>query len=313
VSKIVFTTNLQHDAAGRTKNASARLLIAACVWLVIATGCDFPGKPNPADRPVLPANVLEFSALFKQNCAGCHGADGDLGGAPSLHDALFRAIIPIDDLERTVAKGRAGTPMPAFAIEHGGTLTPAQIQVLVYEIKGIRYKMVEKVESGKKSVTIVADAQGLAPKWGPPEPTPTNAPSYLVADTQRQLASDAVDQIRKTTFARACAGCHEDRGQGGEKAGAINGHAFLSLTSPQILRRLIITGRPDLKMPDFAGLRGRPPDFRPLNSQEISDLVALFAYWRQAGSATSEADKTQNVTDLSHALNSQGHPNGKPF
>ena len=87
-------------------------------------------------------------------------------------------------------------------------------------------------------------------------------------------------------FARACAGCHGSHGQGGRDGerhiGAINNQAFLMLTSDQALRRYAITGRPDLGMPAFDGTSGRAPDFRPLSSAEIDDLVSLLAYWRQA-------------------------------
>jgi hypothetical protein len=90
-------------------------------------------------------------------------------------------------------------------------------------------------------------------------------------------------------FARACAGCHGPQGQGGKnggrQVGAINNPAFLALISDQELRRLAITGRPDLGMPAYDGKEGRPPDFRPLTSAEINDLVALLASWRLGGPA----------------------------
>ena len=57
-------------------------------------------------------------------------------------------------------------------------------------------------------------------------------------------------------FARACASCHGDRGQGrqsdGKSVGAINDPDFLALISDQALRRYVITGRLDLGMPDYA-------------------------------------------------------------
>jgi cytochrome c oxidase cbb3-type subunit III len=53
--------------------------------------------------------------------------------------------------------------------------------------------------------------------------------------------------------------------------------------SDHALRRLAITGRPDLGMPAYDGKDGRAPDFQPLTSAEIDDVVALLAYWRQGG------------------------------
>src|SRR5262249_36889571 len=89
-------------------------------------------------------------------------------------------------------------------------------------------------------------------------------------------------QIQKTVFARACACCHGESGR--EQALAINEPAFLALISDQALRRIVITGRPDLGMPSYSGARDGDPKFRPLNSQEVTDLVALLAAWRRAGS-----------------------------
>ncbi len=67
-------------------------------------------------------------------------------------------------------------------------------------------------------------------------------------------------------FERACAGCHGPNGTGGERngatGGAINAPAFLALISDQALRRIIITGRPDLGMPTYAEQR-RPPSRLP--------------------------------------------------
>ncbi len=66
-------------------------------------------------------------------------------------------------------------------------------------------------------------------------------------------------------FARACAGCHGNQGQGGkngeQQVGAINNQAFLALISDQALRRYAITGRPDLGMPAYDGKAGRLSDF----------------------------------------------------
>src|SRR5262249_10608994 len=80
-------------------------------------------------------------------------------------------------------------------------------------------------------------------------------------------------------FAAACAGCHGKDGKGGDH-GAVNDPDFLALVSKQLLRRLVITGRPDLGMPTYAEMTDRP-----LTEAEINDVVALLESWKQAASA----------------------------
>jgi hypothetical protein len=48
--------------------------------------------------------------------------------------------------------------------------------------------------------------------------------------------------------------------------------------SNQALRRLVITGRPDLGMPNYAEPR-MESKFAPLTETEVTDLVALLASW----------------------------------
>jgi mono/diheme cytochrome c family protein len=224
------------------------------VWIalgLVASGCDLPGRPREADRPVAPDQVVDFSVLYGQNCAGCHGAGGKLGPAPPLNDPTFLAIVPDQVLARVIAEGRPGTPMPAFAKSHGGTLTDAQVRVL---------------------------AEGLKPQWQGSPRGPHPLPAYAAPET----GSGSSERGLKV-FARACAGCHGDGGEGSEEmAGAIHDPAFLALISNQALRRYAITGRPDLGMPSFAGKSGRDADFQPLTATEIDDLVALLASWREA-------------------------------
>jgi mono/diheme cytochrome c family protein len=251
----------------------------------MVVGCDLPGRPDPAARPVPEDRVESFEVLFGQNCAGCHGAEGKLGPAPPLNDSLFRAIISEKDLEQVITSGRPGTPMAAFARERAGTLTAAQIRVLIYEIKGIRYKVVSFPGGSSPTVEVARDPQGVMPKWGMPTPRPEDVPRYAL-----EPGGDAKRGMQ--VFARACARCHGDHGQG-EKTGGrwvrtIHDPVFLSLISDQALRRYAITGRPDLGMPDYAGKTGRTPDFKPLTPAELNDLVALLAAWRQEGSVNGQ-------------------------
>jgi cytochrome c oxidase cbb3-type subunit 3/ubiquinol-cytochrome c reductase cytochrome c subunit len=247
-------------------------------------GCDFPGRPDPAERPVPADRVLKFDVLYRQNCAGCHGVDGKLGPAPPLNNPLFRAIVPEEELKDILTKGRKNTLMPAFASENGGVLTAMQVQVLENEIKGIPYRIVEKQEAGVARLDVVPDANGIAPKWGMPGKPPTSVPSYQQSASSRGSGAGNKEN-GALVFARACAVCHGSHGQGIEQEGGtvrtINDPVFLALISNQALRRYAITGRPDRGMPDYTQARPDNPHFVPLTDQEVTDLVALLASWRR--------------------------------
>lgn len=231
-------------------------------------GCTFPGKPDPKERPLPAEWVTNFDKLFTTHCQGCHGADGKLGPAPPLNDPLFRALIPEAELEKVLLHGRPGTPMPAFAVSGGGPLTPAQVRVLIYEIKGIPYRIIGKA-SATTQPTVMADSGGSAPKWGIPQAAPADTPPYVAP-----AGSMGDRESGKTTFAAACGSCHGKDGTGGKKAGAINNRAFLTLISDQALRRIIITGRDDLKMPGCAD--------QGLTAADVADLGALLRSWRHS-------------------------------
>jgi mono/diheme cytochrome c family protein len=217
--------------------------------LLLAAGCNWPGKPDPAARPKPADEVLDFTVLYEQNCSGCHGAEGKLGPAPPLNDPLFLSIVPDAELLRVVREGRPGTPMPAFAKEQGGPLTDAQVKVL---------------------------ARGIKPRWGKQGTSKKEAPPYLAPGRGSAKEGEKV-------FMRACAVCHGDEGKGIEKEGQftlrINDPAFLALISDQALRRYVITGRPDLGMPNYAGKRPEESDFEPLSSREVTDVVAWMSSW----------------------------------
>jgi cytochrome c oxidase cbb3-type subunit III len=256
-------------------------LVTLSCLLLLAVGCDLPGRPNPADRPVPADQVVDFGVLYGQNCAGCHGKGGKLGPAPPLNDPLFRAIVPEEDLESIVTKGRKNTLMPAFAQESGGVLTTVQIQVLVKEIKGIPYKIAEEGGVAK----VVPDPSGTSPQWGQPGQPPKGVPSYREPSASSNGSGAGNKDKGAVVFARACAACHGSHGQGIQRGSemhrTLNDPVFLALTSNQLLRRYAITGRPDLGMPSFAAARPHDPHFVPLTDQEVTDVVALLASWRR--------------------------------
>jgi cytochrome c oxidase cbb3-type subunit III len=245
----------------------SRRAVAVCLALLASSicGCEYLWKPNTAEQSENEKSVRTFEALYAQNCSGCHGVDGSLGPAPPLNDRLFMTIVPDDELLKVIRDGRPGTPMPAFARERGGTLTHEQVQAL---------------------------ATGLKQRWQPlpPNARPAGLPPYAAAAQQTRSAPRRPlepSHLKQTAerFSQACGNCHGEDGQGGS-AGAIAVPAFLALISDQELRRIIITGRADLKMPSYASNEERDTGYRPLTSSEISDLVA---YLRDLAKSTPSA------------------------
>ena len=199
-----------------------------------------PGQPKRGEEVPAPSDVTEFSTLYSQNCAGCHGAEGRGGASIALADPVYLDIVDKNELRKVVADGARGTSMPAFARSAGGMLTEEQIDVV---------------------------ANGIFSRWGRKGMLDgTNPPSYA-AKTEGNVDHG------KLVFKTYCASCHGPDGGGALKGSAITNDSFLALVSDRELRTMVITGRPELGAPDW---RGNVPG-KPMSEQEITDVVAWLA------------------------------------
>jgi cytochrome c oxidase cbb3-type subunit 3/ubiquinol-cytochrome c reductase cytochrome c subunit len=241
-------------------------MVAAAALLALA-GCSLPGKPSPSDIVRRPTDNLDPVALYSQNCAGCHGANGKLGPAPPIGDPVYLAIVSDDTLRDVISKGRTGTPMSAFAQSEGGMLTSQQVDAIM---------------------------QGIRQRWGKPDVLQgVTAPSYSAKGGGNRQQGASV-------FATYCASCHGAEGKGSDKVGPIVNQHYLSLITDQGLRTITIIGRPDFNAPDWRGnVAGHP-----MTDQEITDVVAWLSSQRPAGMATSAS--ANNGTAGSHAPSSPG-------
>jgi mono/diheme cytochrome c family protein len=223
-----------------------RLALAAVLTLC---GCDrLPGRADEREEVVRPEQILDFNILYKENCSGCHGADGAGGASIALRDPVFLAIADDAAIRNIASAGVPGTQMTPFAQSKGGMLTDKQIDVLVH---GIR-----------------AWARADVPRDGlPPYAAPPGDPQHGA-----------------TVYAIFCASCHGPDGQGGKGGSSIANVAYLALVSDQYLRTMVIAGRPELGAPDWRGnVNGRP-----MTSGEISDVVAWLASHRPSQRSTSK-------------------------
>jgi mono/diheme cytochrome c family protein len=232
----------------RFRGSIAVLSFAACMALA---GCErLPGRPQAGPEVARPEEVVDFPTLYKENCAGCHGANGGKGASIPLNNPMYLAVAGQENIRRVIAKGVPGSLMPAFAKGNGGTLTDPQIDAIVngllLQAKG----------------TMIPAGQSLPP--------------YAAA-----LPGNA--DRGQQAFTSGCARCHGAAGEGGSanansgKTGSIVDPSYLALISDQELRSTIIAGRPDEAMPDW-----RTDGPQPLTDQQITDIVAWLASKRIA-------------------------------
>ena len=226
--------------------------------LLLCASCRPPGKPTAGETELKPEEVRDFAILYSQNCAGCHGQDGQGSAALGLANPIYLAIASDDTIRRVTARGVPGTLMPAFAKSSGGTLTDEQVEILVRDMRA---------------------------RWArPPETLGATPPPYS--------ASEPGDPVRgAAAYGVFCAGCHGPEGKGTAKGSSIVDGSFLALVSDQSLRTTVIAGRPDLGQPDW---RHDVPG-RVMTPQEVSDVVAWLAAKRNpdAGPPFASSDPSQ--------------------
>lgn len=203
-------------------------------------GCGHaPGYPP--DPVLRPSAVTEFDALYKQNCAACHGANGQNGPAMDLANPEYQSLVDDATLRKWISGGMPGTEMPAFARSAGGMLTDEQVNAIV---TGMR-----------KSWASVAPSGSATP------------PAYAQTGT-----GDA--QRGHSTYLARCSSCHMGPND------SVTSLVYLKLVGDQALRTIIIAGRPDIGQPDWThdGPGGKPAT--PLSAQEVDDLVAYLGSLR---------------------------------
>ena len=203
----------------------------------VLTGCDMPGRPHSGPEVPRPEAVISFDTLYGENCAGCHGKNGDNGAATNLANPEYQALIDDASMRDVIANGRKGSLMPGFSRQRGGPLTDGQIDAIVQGMRA-RWKK-ENLFAGR---------------------TP---PPYKASRVGDAAKGEAV-------YGAACARCHGETAQHPGSAGSILDGSFLALINEQTVRTTIIAGRPDIGEPDWRNhILGRA-----MTDDEITDVSA---------------------------------------
>ncbi|MGO9325823.1 MAG: cytochrome c [Terracidiphilus sp.] len=217
-------------------------LLLAAAFAALLVGCSHaPGYlPDPIPRPDA---VSDFATLYSQNCAACHGANGQNGPAIDLANPEYQAQVDDSTLRKWISSGMPGTEMPAFAQSQGGMLTDAQVNALV---------------------------AGMRQAWSRPNAfAGATPPPYAETQTGDPHRGELAYQAH-------CASCHAPSRQ------QITSPVYLTLVGDQALRDIIVAGRPDIGQPDWRNDAPAGKSAVPLSEQDVDDIVSYLASLRNA-------------------------------
>lgn len=239
-------------------------LVLACAMLLVSLGCHrAPGRPGPDAYARRPDQVLDFTTLYAENCAGCHGARGLNGAAISLANATYLHYAGATRVLQLTAEGIPASLMPPFAKSRGGMLTDQQIGILT---------------------------RGMISAWSGSSSEPT--PAYTPSSAGNAVAGQQV-------FTAFCARCHGADGTGvampGGQPGSLVDPAYLALISNAGLRSIVVAGQPEQGMPNW-----QHDGPRPLTEPEITNVVAWLAQHRIATPGQIYAQHPNQATEPAH-------------
>jgi putative heme-binding domain-containing protein len=107
------------------KELTAMLAFARAGALFLIAGALY------AQHSYTPGDVEDGGKLFRANCVGCHGANGNLVPGIDLAHGKFRHASTDDDLVKIIRTGIAGTPMPP------GNYTEFQASTIVAYLRSL--------------------------------------------------------------------------------------------------------------------------------------------------------------------------------
>lgn len=212
-------------------------LVALFLAAILALGIG-RGRAQSAD----PAQLEEGARLYTENCAVCHGADGQgRVGATLAKD--WPSIRPDLTIRATIANGIANSPMLPWSNAKGGPLSETQIDSLVAYIL----------------------------TWGnngPFVPLPTlDYPPRAVVTAPPNVEGDPNNG--GILFDQNCAVCHGADGEG--RVGTTLAKSWASIRPDLSIKNTIAAGIENSPMPAWSQANGGP-----LTDAEVNDLVSFI-------------------------------------
>jgi len=214
-----------------------------------------PDRMEAAQQALREQYVADGAIMYVDNCALCHGVEGEgIGAYPPLNTDAIREA-DFDFLYKTIARGRYNTAMSAWHEEDGGPFNTYQVEELVAFLRYVDWGQVKEL----------AAQQGVIP---PAMPVPEVSEDFL--QQVAALGPEGESWARGiATYARNCTTCHGVNGEGTDLAPALNDEDTRTTDAGE-LARIIREGVPGTMMPSWD---------KKLDESTIADLVAFLQHW----------------------------------
>jgi mono/diheme cytochrome c family protein len=186
--------------------------------------------------------------LYVENCAVCHGIDGMGRIGANLEN--FPAIDVGTVLEATIAKGVAGTVMPAWGRANGGPFSDRDIADISTYIQG-----------------AFAGSDPVLP-----------APTYIAPQIDPLPDIEGDPSAGAVVFQTNCAACHGDQGQG--RFGLPLAKSWSGNQPEVYIRSVASDGIQGTTMPAWAQANGGP-----LSEDDIANVAAFVLTLNPVGTS----------------------------
>ncbi|OGO16352.1 MAG: hypothetical protein A2Y93_09730 [Chloroflexi bacterium RBG_13_68_17] len=218
-------------------------------WLIIVGAVLTAAGTIGGVRGQLIGDPERGGSLYVENCAVCHGVDGQ--GRVGARLAQFPGIQIDASLEQTIAAGISGSVMPAWSLDNGGPLSAQDIADVAAYISA-----------------AFAGTEPLAP-----------LPTYLPSPVPTLPAVSGDPSLGAAVYQGNCAVCHGQDGRG--RIGQTLAKAWPGNQPEAYLRQVIREGVPGTTMPAWGQAEGGP-----LNDEEIANASAFILSLQPAAQPT---------------------------